>query len=215
MIIDHIFIFSDEVGNEADELANFGLIEGSSRVHKGQGTANRKFYFKNFFLEVLWVANQEEISSKSMQSTKLFERSDFQNNGASSFGLCLVNEPSSDQVFENSYQYKPVYFPPNMPIEVVTNNDYHSLPWTFRLPFKGVTENTNEPTEHSRPINRLTKAIFQYEILEGSQSFTEHFDGEEQIEYIQSDKNHLILEFDDLKEKRTKHFDSLPLTIKY
>lgn len=48
MEVDHIFIFSNNQGREADELINFGLTEGSNRVHPGQGTRNRKFYFEIF-----------------------------------------------------------------------------------------------------------------------------------------------------------------------
>jgi len=33
MTIDHIFIFTDFNGEVADELADFGLTEGSSRIH--------------------------------------------------------------------------------------------------------------------------------------------------------------------------------------
>ncbi len=53
MKIDHIFIFSNEHGKEANELVELGFTEGSNRVHKGQGTTNRKFYFENFYLEIL------------------------------------------------------------------------------------------------------------------------------------------------------------------
>ncbi len=52
MNIVHIFIFTDDNGKVADELVEFGLIEGSNLVHVGQGTTNRKFYFDNFFLEI-------------------------------------------------------------------------------------------------------------------------------------------------------------------
>lgn len=53
--IDHIFIFSNTNGREADDLVSSGLAEGSNRIHKRQGTMNRKFYFENFFLQILWV----------------------------------------------------------------------------------------------------------------------------------------------------------------
>src|SRR4051794_34154336 len=58
MDIDHIFIFTDNKGRIADELVSFGLTEGSSRVHQGQGTTNRTFSFENFFLEIVWVHNE-------------------------------------------------------------------------------------------------------------------------------------------------------------
>ena len=59
MEIDHIFIFTDDKGQVADKLVESGFVEGSNRVHIGKGTTNRKFYFKNFFLEILWVHNEK------------------------------------------------------------------------------------------------------------------------------------------------------------
>ena len=58
MQIDHIFCFTDAPQAAAEELLAFGLTEGSNRVHPGQGTANRKFYFENFFLEILWLQDE-------------------------------------------------------------------------------------------------------------------------------------------------------------
>ncbi|MEM9673575.1 MAG: hypothetical protein ACFB15_16700 [Cyclobacteriaceae bacterium] len=77
MEIDHIFIFSANQGQEGDQLLDFGLTEGSSRVHPGQGTTNRKFYFENFFLEILYVINKQEIISELTAPTHLWERSQF------------------------------------------------------------------------------------------------------------------------------------------
>ena len=71
MEVDHIFIFSNNQGNEADELVDFGLTEGGNRVHPGQGTRNRKFYFENFFLKILWVNNESEITSELSAPTRL------------------------------------------------------------------------------------------------------------------------------------------------
>jgi hypothetical protein len=38
MNIDHIFVFTDGNGEIADKLVDFGLTEGSNRIHVGQGT---------------------------------------------------------------------------------------------------------------------------------------------------------------------------------
>jgi Glyoxalase-like domain len=80
MNIDHIFIFTEDHGKVADKLVEFGLTEGSNRVHAGQGTTNRKFYFENFFLEILWVHNQTEIESELTKPTGLWQRADFKSN---------------------------------------------------------------------------------------------------------------------------------------
>ncbi len=95
MNIDHIFIFTNDNGKIADELVQFGLTEGSSRVHIGQGTTNRKFYFENFFLEILWVHNEEELKSDITKPTGLWQRADF-NSSNSPFGICIVNTDETE-----------------------------------------------------------------------------------------------------------------------
>ena len=109
--IDHIFIFSNNQGQVADELVEFGLTEGSNRVHVGQGTSNRKFYFNNFFLEILWVHNEAELHSVQTKPSGLWKRADFEHNQFAPFGLCLVNVPETEPLFEKSFRYQPDYFP--------------------------------------------------------------------------------------------------------
>jgi hypothetical protein len=38
---DHLFICTDIGACEADRLVSFGLVEGTSNTHPGQGTASR------------------------------------------------------------------------------------------------------------------------------------------------------------------------------
>ena len=83
MEVDHIFILLNNQVNEADELVNFGLTEGSNRAHLGQGIRNRKFYFENFYLEIAWVSNQSELASELTAQTRLWERANQKINGSS------------------------------------------------------------------------------------------------------------------------------------
>lgn len=53
MEIDHIYICTETKAPAGNLLVEFGLEEGSSNVHPGQGTANRRFYFHNLMLELL------------------------------------------------------------------------------------------------------------------------------------------------------------------
>lgn len=53
--LDHVFIWTAAGAPEADLLRDFGLTEGPPNVHPGQGTANRRFFFHNAMLELLWV----------------------------------------------------------------------------------------------------------------------------------------------------------------
>jgi len=43
MEVDHIIIFSNNQDNEADELVNFGLTEGSNRIHHSHSFNKQKF----------------------------------------------------------------------------------------------------------------------------------------------------------------------------
>ena len=63
MEVDHIYICTDYKAPVGDLLKEFGLIEGTSNIHPGQGTANRRFFFHNFMLELLWIENLKEVKS--------------------------------------------------------------------------------------------------------------------------------------------------------
>jgi hypothetical protein len=214
MVIDHIFIFTTDNGTIADELVDFGLIEGSSRVHKGQGTANRKFYFSNFFLEILWIHDENEIKSTQTMPTGLWKRANFENNHSSPFGLCLVNSKETNTLFKQSFSYQPEYFPQGLVIDIIKNESNPNLPWTFRLPFKGQKKNKDEPNNHGNGICSLTKTLFEYKKGARTQ-FLEYFNNEERLEFVESSRNWLTLSFDNRRQGKSKDFQQLKLTIEY
>ena len=72
--IDHAFIACQPGGPEANSLLQRGFVEGSSNTHAGQGTANRRFFFDNFMLELLWVVDHAEATSERTRRTRLWER---------------------------------------------------------------------------------------------------------------------------------------------
>ena len=53
MEVDHIYICTDYKAPVGDLLKEFGLIEGTSNIHPGQGTANRRFFFHNLVINNL------------------------------------------------------------------------------------------------------------------------------------------------------------------
>jgi hypothetical protein len=214
MSIDHIFIFTDNNGKGADELVNFGLTEGSNRVHVGQGTANRKFYFDNFFLEILWVHDVNEITSDKTKSMGLWQRAAYKTNYFSPFGLCIVNTDNSETIFKNAFKYQPDYFPQGMEIDIIKNEDQSDLPWTFRLPFKGENKHENEPKTHKNGISVLTNAIFEYKLV-SDKTFLENFKHQNQTQFIESSRHWLNLIFDNGKQGKKQEFEKLKLTIEY
>ena len=60
--IDHIFVLTDTDAPSAGALLRLGLTEGPPNRHAGQGTANRRFFFDNAMLELLWVENVDEAA---------------------------------------------------------------------------------------------------------------------------------------------------------
>lgn len=214
MDIDHIFIFTDSKGKVADRLVSFGLTEGSSRVHKGQGTTNRKFYFENFFLEILWVYDEDELKSDLVKPTGLWQRANYQTNNFSPFGLCIVNTHETDNLFEKSLNYQPDYFPPGLSIDILSNEDIPDLPWIFRLPFKGTKKNEVEPTEHTNGIKKLTKAQFTYKNSSAG-SFVDRFKNESKIKFVKDQDLKLVLTFDNHFRRQKMEIQELDLTIEY
>ncbi len=214
MDIDHIFIFTDDNGKAGDELISFGLTQGASHVHQGQGTTNHVFRFENFYLEILWVHNQVEIVSETTKPTGLWQRAEYYKNTFSPFGMCIANTENTDELFKNAFSYQPSYFPQGMAIEIIKNENQPDLPWTFRLPFKGDRKIESEPVKHANGVQKLTKATFYYQNIIHD-DFLDYFKNEKQIEFIKSDKAWLTLTFDNGKQVMSREFEKIRLTIRY
>lgn len=214
MDIDHIFIFTDTKGKIVDELISFGLIANDSRVHHGQGTTNRTFSFENFFLEIAWVHDEQEIKSDLVKPVGLWQRAEYSKNNYSPFGLIIKNNEESDYLFENASKYQPEYFAKGMAFEVLQNNNQPDLPWTCRMPFRNEKNIGSNPTNHKNKINFLSKATFEYS-GSGGESFLDHFKNEKTIHFVKSDKTWLTLTFDNNKQGLRKIVEPLRLTINY
>ncbi len=131
--LDHVFICTNIGASEADRLRSFGLMEGTSRVHSGQGTANRRFLFHNLMLELLWVDNPEEAQSEFIQPTRLWERW-VNRNHVCPFGFCLrPTQDSGTSIPFSCWEYHPPYLPPSLSIFVGTNSDILVEPMLFYI----------------------------------------------------------------------------------
>ena len=118
--IDHIFICCSVGGSEADALTRLGLKEGTANTHPGQGTACRRFFFSNAYLELLWVSDPLEAQSAAVLPTRLWERWSARDDAACPYGIVL--RPAADAVGAqtpfDSWSYRPHYMPPGLSIEV-------------------------------------------------------------------------------------------------
>src|SRR5580765_5868731 len=87
--IDHIFICVEVDAPEAEGLTAFGLTEGKPNTHPGQGTACRRFFFENAYLELLWVHSSADAQAEQTRRTRLWERWSGRRDGACPFGICV------------------------------------------------------------------------------------------------------------------------------
>ncbi|AKG22072.1 hypothetical protein IJ00_13130 [Calothrix sp. 336/3] len=148
---DHLFILTDIGARAADHLISFGLVEGSSNTHPGQGTSNRRFFFHNAMVELLWVHDPEEAKSEAIHPTHLWERWENRHHMCP-FGICLRSAMGSDdKVAFASWAYRPPYLPPTMSIAVGKNSSVLTEPMLFQTPFAQRPD--TYPAEKSQPLN--------------------------------------------------------------
>ena len=110
--LDHIFVCTESGAPEASVLIQSGLREGPSNQHPGQGTANRRFFFANSMIELLYVSDAGEARSEATARTRLWERWSGRRSGASPFGICVRPADGNDSAPPfPSWEYRPAYLP--------------------------------------------------------------------------------------------------------
>ncbi|MDN4054600.1 VOC family protein [Massilia sp. YIM B02763] len=116
MELDHVFLRARAGGPEAQALRGAGLAEGSPNTHPGQGTANRRFFFGNAYIELLWIEDEAEVDSDLTRPTQLGER--LRAGTASPFGICFRPSSGPATVPFPAWDYRPAYLPAGMAIQV-------------------------------------------------------------------------------------------------
>jgi hypothetical protein len=220
MEIDHIYICTKKKAPEGDLLVEFGLKEGSSNMHPGQGTANRRFYFHNLMLELLWVEDIEEVQNERTSPMRLFERCQLNSRVASPFGIAFRPSNGENELVPFPvWDYHPVYLPEFLKIQVAANTPLSEAMY-FYLSFavrqdKAFTQN-REPMDHKVPLSEVTFVkihIHQDDDLSAAACIINQFPNLSIIK----DKEHLVeMEFDNGTLKQTKDFRPfLPLLFRW
>lgn len=157
---DHLFICTAVDAPEVDRLLSRGFTEGTTSVHPGQGTANRRIFFHNAKLEFLWVQHPEEAQSGCIQPTHLWERWRDRQNGACPFGVCLRSTTPDDPIPFSRWAYHPPYLPKPLSIAVGTNIDVLTEPMLFHTPFgqrpDALAPEKAQPLDHAIGLRELT-----------------------------------------------------------
>jgi hypothetical protein len=170
MVLDHIFICVQPGAPEAEDLKNFGLTEGSPNRHHGQGTANRRFFFHNAFLELLWLEDVREAQSDITRPTLLYERLSSQGQAVSPFGICFrPASPNEKRVSFPGWSYKPLYLPADLAVEIGGGAPLSEPMWFF-LSFGArpdtAPQERRQPLVHQTGFREVTSVRFSIPMCE-------------------------------------------------
>jgi len=159
--LDHIFVCTDVGAPQAGRLLALGLCEGEPNTHPGQGTSNRRFFFHNAMLELIWVHNEEEARSEATRRTRLFDRWRLRAEGACPFGLCFRSAEGRASSPFTSWSYTPPYLPRPQEIRIGCNSDILAEPMLFHIAFggrpDGVAASKRQPLQHPIGIREVTR----------------------------------------------------------
>jgi len=219
MEIDHVFICVPPEAPEADTLKAFGLTEGSPNRHPGQGTACRRFFFQNAYLELLYLESPAESQNERTRPTRLFDRMPHNAADASPFGIGFRPATNSEKkVPFPSWPYKPAYLPGSLIIDIGKSPIMEPM-WLFLAfatrpdgaPAKK-REAWNQPNGF-REITSLRLAMPNMTDISEAANIVEKV-GE--IEFFEGDTPLLEVEFDTGSNARSQDFRPvLPLVFRW
>ncbi|HLJ49579.1 MAG TPA: VOC family protein [Bryobacteraceae bacterium] len=212
-LIDHVFICTSVGAPAADALVAFGLTEGTPNRHPGQGTANRRFFFENGMLELIWVENPEEAQSEQTRAMRLWERWSETGQGASPFGIILRPEPGPGEPCPfPSWEYRPPAMP-ELVLRVASETALSEPMWCL---FDDVpTGRRRQPLGHAAGMRSITRVGLVCPGL-GESSVTASIAARNIITLQPGDEHLLDVEFDAGKSGNRKDFrPDLPLVLRW
>ena len=130
--LDHVFVITRPGAPEAESLAAIRMVEGTPNVHPGQGTANRRFFFANAMLELIYVCDEREAATGAAGKLRMVERARYAD--ASPFGLVFrVTAPATPPPFPG-WRYAADYLPDGSHFHIGENADCCEEPLCIVMP---------------------------------------------------------------------------------
>jgi Glyoxalase-like domain len=215
-ILDHVFLLCSEGAPEAEALKRFGVLEGSSNSHPGQGTACRRFFFRNAYLELLWVEDAAAARSAITLPTRLFERWASRHAGASPFGVVLRSAgPDAAEPPFPTWPYRPSYLPPDLAIDVAVGTLLSEPELFYFRPPRRLGDLAGEPTRHQAPVEAVSAVAID---VPGSAPRTQALRETETaglVSFPMAPDHVLRLDFGGAQEGSVDFRPALPLVFRY
>jgi len=211
LTLDHIFILVDAGASEAQLLTEIGLMEGARSDHPGQGTANRRFFFENFFLEFIYLRDAAEARNGPGAGLRFCERQ--ANADLSPFGLVFrTTHASHDEPF-SYWKYYPDYFKGQHYFLVGNNSDELLEPLVICMPTTLPEISSSLVPEN--PELRLTSATISVPVQQPTETLNTTT-GCQPLDFRFDQPHHIALAFNEGRGGRSVDFaDKLPLSIKW
>jgi len=154
--LDHLFVCTNPGAPEAKRLVEFGLHEGPPNQHPGQGTACRRFSFRNAMIELFWVSDSNQAQSESTKRTLLWDRWSTRQGNACPFGICV--RPANPQDTRSPFpgwEYRPAYLPD--PLSMQIGEAGIEEPMWIHMSFMRRAQREGWFTEHPVGVREITR----------------------------------------------------------
>ncbi|WP_256105957.1 VOC family protein [Streptomyces sp. ODS05-4] len=155
---DHLVLF---VKSERDASAAVTVLEdagycaGSSNKHPGQGTANRRVFFDNAYLEFLFPTNLHVVASPAIARTGIAQRFRY----GCPFGVGL-REMSDGNLPFPTWEFGPHYLPDSARIRMASCSSDAWQPLLFTISFEARPDHdAREPLEHAAGRTSIGEAL--------------------------------------------------------
>jgi len=216
--LDHVFICCAPGAPEAAALTGLGLTEGSPNTHPGQGTACRRFFFANAYLELFWVSDPQEAQTASASQTRLWDRWSSRGVPASPFGVVFrarANERDPKPPFE-TWSYRPSYLPAGITIEVA-NGTPLTEPELFYFRFaRSPSALQKEPTRHALPLQEITNVEISLPTARPLSPAAQAVESSGLVSFSGADTHLLSLAFDGATRSESRDLrPALPLVLRW
>ncbi len=230
--LDHLFIITEPGAAIGDRLLALGMVEGNANTHPGQGTANRRFFFEGFTLELLFVSDAKEAATGAGRKLRILERS--HGNGASPFGLVARVADSTTEPEFDSWQYYPDYFNGELCFFVGSNSEQLGEPLCICMPpaFSPSSQSSSDSSQSSSSLSTRSSgnavdyanAAWRFTSLKISvpvspptsppSAVLQHFASMERVELVVGDRHHLEIQFNEGEGGQSADLSpELPLTL--